>query len=80
MANDLGKGDIEHDHKVVLEFIQVMMQEWGQELNKRGVETKMSIKGKTESTTYAQTRYGTKPIPHLGTTLKWAIVKNKTCF
>ena len=56
MANDLGKGDMEHDHKVVQEFILVLMKEWGQELNDRDKDTKMSVKGKTEATTYAQTR------------------------
>ena len=56
MAHDLRKGDMEHDDKVVQEFILVLMKEWGQELNDRDKATKISVKGKMEATTYAQTR------------------------
>ena len=56
MAHDLGKGDMEHDDKVVQEFILVLMKEWGQELNERDKATKLSVQGKMEATTYAQTR------------------------
>lgn len=56
MAHDLGKGDMEHDDKVVQEFILVLMKEWGQELNERDKAIKLSVQGKMEATTYAQTR------------------------
>ena len=56
MAHDLGKGDMEHDDKVVQEFILVLMKEWGEELNDRDNTMKTSVKGKMEATTYAQTR------------------------
>ena len=57
MAHDLRKGDMEHDDKVVQEFILVLMKEWGQELNDKDSISKMSVKGRMEATTYAQTRY-----------------------
>ena len=56
MAHDLRKGDMEHDDKVVQEFILVLMKEWGQELNDKDSNSKMSVKGRMEATTYAQTR------------------------
>ena len=56
MAHDLGKGDMEHDDKVVQEFVLVLMKEWGQELNDRDKALKLSVQGKMEATTYAQTR------------------------
>ena len=56
MAHDLRKGDMEHDDKVVQEFILVLMKEWGQELNDKDSISKMSVKGRMEATTYAQTR------------------------
>lgn len=57
MANDLGKGDSNHDSKVVQEFIVFMMTAWAKELNNRDETVKMSVKGKMDSATYAQTRY-----------------------
>ena len=56
MAHDLHRGDMEHNDKVVQEFVSVLMKEWGQELNGRDKSTKMSVKGKMEAATYAQTR------------------------
>jgi len=62
MAHDLGKGDMDHDDKVVQEFILVLMKEWGQELNEREKSIKVSVQGKMEATTYAQTRSYLKPL------------------
>ena len=62
LAHDLGKGDAEHDHNVVAEFIRVMLRLWGHELNKRDDAVKASVKGKMEATTYAQTRIYLKPL------------------
>ena len=56
MAHDFRKGDMELDDKVVQEFILVLMKEWGQELNDKDSTSKMSVKGRMEATTYAQTR------------------------
>ncbi len=56
MVNDINKGDIAHDLKVVAEFIRVMLRLWGEELNARDEEVKMSVKGKIEAGTYTQTR------------------------
>ena len=56
MVNDINKGDAEHDLKVVSGFIKVMLKFWGEELNARDNEVKMSVKGKIESGIYAQTR------------------------
>jgi len=62
MAHDLDKGDFDHDRKVVSEFIKVMLRLWGQELNSRDDEVKQSVKGKTEATTYTQSRIYLKPL------------------
>lgn len=56
MVNKINQGDIAHDHKVVNEFIKLMLKLWGAELQERDEATKMSIKGKMEAGTYAQTR------------------------
>ncbi len=58
MANDINRGDNQVDFKVIAEFIKVMLRFWGEELNARDEAVKMSIKGKIEAGTYAQTRFG----------------------
>jgi len=62
MMNDLHKGNIKHDELVIWEFIKVVMTMWGQELNSRTDHEKMSVKGKMEAATYAQTRGYMKPL------------------
>lgn len=56
MVNDVDKGDVKADLNLVAEFIRVMLKMWGEELNNRDEEVKMSVKGKLEAGTYAQTR------------------------
>ncbi len=56
MANDINKGDNALDFKVIAEFIKVMLRFWGEELNARDEDLKMSVKGKIEAGTYGQTR------------------------
>ena len=55
-VNDINKGDIDLDLKVVAEFIKVLLRLWGEELNTREEGIKASVKGKIEAGTYAQTR------------------------
>ena len=55
-VNDINKGDIDLDLKVIAEFIKVMLRLWGEELNNREEGLKASVKGKIEAGTYAQTR------------------------
>jgi len=62
MMNDLHKGNKQHDEMVIWEFIKVVMSMWGQELNSRTDHVKMSVKGKMEAATYAQTRGYMKPL------------------
>ena len=56
MAEKTNKGDSKLDHKVILEFIKVMLKFWGEELNGREEGIKMSVKGKIDTGVYAQTR------------------------
>ena len=42
--------------QLISEFIKVLLFKWGEELNARDVDLKMSVKGKIEAGTYAQTR------------------------
>ncbi|TRY70867.1 hypothetical protein TCAL_02792 [Tigriopus californicus] len=53
MVKKINQGDIAHDHKVVNEFIKLMLKLWGAELQERDEATKMSIKGKIEAVTNA---------------------------
>merc|ERR1712223_776305 len=62
MAHDLGKGDMDHDDKVVQDFILIIMRQWGQELNDRDKIQRNCVQGKMEATTYAQTRSYLKPL------------------
>jgi len=62
MMNDLHKGNIKHDELVIWEFIKVVMTMWGHELNSRPDHIKLSVKGKMEAATYAQTRGYMKPL------------------
>ena len=56
LVNDVNKGDVSLDLKVIAEFVRVMLRLWGEELNKRDEEDKMSVRGKIGTGTYAQTR------------------------
>lgn len=62
MMNDLHKKDLKYDEMVINEFIKVVMTMWGQELNSRSDQAKMSVKGRMDAGTYAQTRGYMKPL------------------
>ncbi|XP_014601830.1 PREDICTED: pre-mRNA-splicing factor 18 isoform X1 [Polistes canadensis] len=62
MSDKLNKGDRDFDINVIVQFIQFLVQVWGNQLNSRTSEEKMSTQGKMVSATYAQTREYLKPL------------------
>lgn len=62
MSDKLNKGDRDFDINVIIQFIQFLVQVWGNQLNSRTSEEKMSTQGKMASATYAQTREYLKPL------------------
>ncbi|MCL4140978.1 UNVERIFIED_CONTAM: hypothetical protein GTU68_042481, partial [Idotea baltica] len=56
------EGNTELSCKVVLHFVQLILQLWGSRLNSRKEADKMSVKGKMESATYTQTHCYLKPL------------------
>lgn len=62
MSVKLNKGDRDFDLNVITQFIQFLVQMWGNQLNSRSTAEKMSTRGKMASATYAQTREYLKPL------------------
>nr|CAG4640759.1 EOG090X03WO [Eulimnadia texana] len=62
LAKDMGQGDPEVDIKVISQFLKLLLQIWGQNLNNRSEAEKRSVKGKLASATYAQTQSYLKPL------------------
>ncbi|XP_043270855.1 pre-mRNA-splicing factor 18 isoform X2 [Venturia canescens] len=62
MSVKLNKGDRDYDMTVITQFLQFLVQIWGNNLNSRGTAEKMSTRGKMASATYAQTREYLKPL------------------
>lgn len=62
MSVKLNKGDRDFDLNVITQFIQFLVQLWGNQLNSRSTAEKMSTIGKMASATYAQTREYLKPL------------------
>lgn len=62
MSIKLNKGDKDFDLNVITQFIQFLVQMWGNQLNSRSTAEKMSTRGKMASATYAQTREYLKPL------------------
>lgn len=58
----LNTGDRELDMNVITQFLQFLVQMWGNQLNTRGAAEKMGTRGKMASATYAQTREYIKPL------------------
>ena len=58
----LNKGDRDLDMSVITQFLQFLVQVWGNQLNSRATSEKMSTRGKMASATYAQTREYLKPL------------------
>lgn len=62
LAEDMNKGDMQLDSKVVLEFLKHLSHLWGQDLNERSLEEKMTLQGKLKSGQYEQTMSYLKPL------------------
>jgi len=62
MRAELGKGDSNIDNKVIYTFMKFLFQRWGEELNGREEQEKVSMRGKIASATYAQTQAYLKPL------------------
>ncbi|XP_051159024.1 pre-mRNA-splicing factor 18 [Leptopilina boulardi] len=58
----LNRGDREYDMNVITQFLQYLVQMWGNQLNSRCAAEKMGTRGKMASATYAQTREYIKPL------------------
>lgn len=56
------EGNTELSCKVILHFVQLILQLWGNRLNSRKEAEKMSVKGKKESAKYNQTHCYLKPL------------------
>jgi len=61
-AHGLRRGDHKHDEMVISEWIKVIMTMWGQELNFRHEDEKMTVKGRMDAATFTQTKGYVKPL------------------
>lgn len=62
MSTRLNRGDRDFDMNVITQFLQFLVQIWGNQLNSRSTAEKMNTRGKMASATYAQTREYLKPL------------------
>ncbi|KAF6210926.1 hypothetical protein GE061_014038 [Apolygus lucorum] len=62
MSAKLGKGDAKYDMNVIVNFLQLLMRLWGDELNNREDSEKLATKGKMALATYKQTQLYLKPL------------------
>lgn len=64
MAKDLNSGSASNELrcKVILKFVQLILQLWGSKHNARPEAEKMSVRGKIDSATYTQTQAYLKPL------------------
>ncbi|KAI8788291.1 pre-mRNA-splicing factor 18 [Biomphalaria glabrata] len=62
MRQELGQGDKDKDHEIVLRFFKFVLKKWGEQLNTRPEEDKRTIKGKMASATHSQTVSYLKPL------------------
>uniref|UniRef100_T1JC80 Pre-mRNA-splicing factor 18 n=1 Tax=Strigamia maritima TaxID=126957 RepID=T1JC80_STRMM len=64
MAVRLGRGrrDDERDSKIILSFLKFLLQLWGQNLNSRSEDEKISVRGKISTATYGQTQSYLTPL------------------
>ncbi|XP_005107279.1 pre-mRNA-splicing factor 18 [Aplysia californica] len=62
MKAELGQGNKDKDHEIVLRFFKYVMKKWGEALNERPEEEKRIIKGKMASATHSQTVSYLKPL------------------
>jgi pre-mRNA-splicing factor 18 len=62
MRGELGQGDKDKDHEIVLRFFKFILKKWGEKLNQRSEEEKRIIMGKMASATHSQTVAYLKPL------------------
>ncbi|XP_050308552.1 pre-mRNA-splicing factor 18 [Anthonomus grandis grandis] len=62
MAKKMARGNREHDMTTIVHFIQLLLSKWDEQLQNRTHEEKLSVKGKLQGATYAQTQVYLKPL------------------
>lgn len=62
MKETLGQKGKAYDCQVILNFLKVILNSWGEELNTRPEDVKRSVKGKMESATHMQTVAYIRPL------------------
>nr|CAG4649226.1 EOG090X03WO [Scapholeberis mucronata] len=62
LSQNLGKGNVDLDLKVISQLLRLLLQIWGQKLNSRPEADKRSVKGKRASAIYGQTQQYLKPL------------------
>ena len=62
LSENLSADNTELSCKVILQFVQLLLQVWGKRLNSRPESEKTSVRGKKESATYTQTSCYLKPL------------------
>lgn len=62
LTSQISKGSMENDSKAVLEYFRWIGYLWGQDLNERPIDEKMSLKGKLNSGQFEQTMDYLKPL------------------
>jgi len=55
MKSELGQGDKDKDHEIILRYFKFVLKKWGEVLNERATEEKRTTKGKMESAKHSQT-------------------------
>lgn len=55
MKAELGQGNKDKDHEIILRYFKFVMKKWGEVLNERPTEEKRTTKGKMESAKHSQT-------------------------
>lgn len=62
MQEEMGQGDVEKDMEICLKFLKFILKAWGDKLNSRSSEEKMSRKGREASAIHQQTVAYMKPL------------------
>ncbi|XP_074644963.1 pre-mRNA-splicing factor 18-like [Tubulanus polymorphus] len=60
--NELGRGASDKDQEIILNFIKLILEHWGKQLNSRPNEEKTSNRGKLVSATHSQTVSYLRPL------------------
>ncbi|RUS84977.1 hypothetical protein EGW08_007288 [Elysia chlorotica] len=62
LRQELGTGDKDRDHEIILTFFKYVLKKWGEQLNERTPDEKRNIRGKMASATHSQTVSYLKPL------------------